>query len=159
MIIVSGGQSGVDRAALDGAITAGLTYRGWVPRGGWAEDYPRPPGLLYDYPLLQEATSANPAYRTRLNVRDSDATLILWRGLERRLSGGTAATQRYCVMENRPHLVANPDDLGVVEAIGAWLAALCPDALNVAGPRESGSPGAYACARPVLDAVFALQVR
>ncbi|MFZ4120343.1 MAG: YpsA SLOG family protein [Caulobacterales bacterium] len=118
----------------------------------------RPPGLLYEYPLLQEATSANPAYRTRLNVRDSDATLILWRGVGR-LSGGTAATQRYCVMENRPHLVANSDDLGVVEAIGAWWAALCPAALNVAGPRESGSPGAYASARPVLDAVFALRLR
>ena len=78
--IVSGGQTGVDRAALDVAIELGIPYGGWCPRGGWAEDMPAPPGLLSRYPLLRETAGSDPAERTRLNVRDSDATLVLCPG-------------------------------------------------------------------------------
>ena len=75
LIIVSGGQTGVDRAALDAAIARGIAYGGWCPQGGWAEDCPEPPGVLARYPLLRETPSADPAQRTEWNVRDSDASL------------------------------------------------------------------------------------
>src|SRR5262245_53687608 len=75
--IISGGQTGVDRAALDAAIALGIPYGGWSPKGGWAEDMPSPPGILAHYPALRETSSADPSERTELNVRDSDATLLL----------------------------------------------------------------------------------
>ena len=75
--MVSGGQTGVDRAALDTALELGLPYGGWCPPGGWAEDLTEPPGLLARYPRLRATPGSEPAQRTRWNVRDSDATLIL----------------------------------------------------------------------------------
>src|SRR6185312_13838048 len=90
MRIVSGGQSGVDRAALDVALELGIPYGGWCPRGGWAEDLPVPPGLLARYPLLRETPTAEPAERTRWNVRDSDGTLILLAGERPAPGSGTA---------------------------------------------------------------------
>jgi hypothetical protein len=77
VLVVSGGQTGVDRAALNAAIAAGVDYGGWCPRGGWAEDHPDPPGLLSPYPGLRETPSPDPAQRTAWNVRDSAATIIL----------------------------------------------------------------------------------
>ncbi len=71
--IVSGGQTGVDRAALDFAVERGVPYQGWVPAGGWAEDLADPPGLLARYPVLRATASADPADRTRRNnVGDCD---------------------------------------------------------------------------------------
>ena len=75
--IVTGGQSGVDGAALDVAIEFGIEYEGWCPQGGLAEDFPVPPGLLTSYPKLKETPLAEVNQRTEWNVRDSDATLIL----------------------------------------------------------------------------------
>ena len=77
MKLLSGGQSGVDRAVLDVALARGLAYGGWCPKGGWAEDYPTPPGILTKYPRLQQTPLADPAQRTEWNVRDADACLIL----------------------------------------------------------------------------------
>jgi hypothetical protein len=74
MKIISGGQSGVDRAALDVAIERGMEWGGWCPKGGWAEDFPNPPGLLPHYPHLRETPEPHPLQRTEWNVRDSDAT-------------------------------------------------------------------------------------
>jgi len=90
--IVSGGQTGVGRAALDIAIELGLEYGGWCPKGGWAEDLPQPPGLVAQYPKLQPTPLAEPEQRTELNVRDSDATLILIRGSDVARSKGTEFT-------------------------------------------------------------------
>ena len=90
--VVSGGQTGVDRAALDIAIELGLPYGGWCPRGGWAEDMTEPPGLLARYPDLRATVAAEPAQRTRWNVRDSDATLILLVGGRAQPASGTALT-------------------------------------------------------------------
>jgi hypothetical protein len=84
MKIVSGGQSGVDRAALDVAIARGIPYGGWCPKGGWAEDMPAPPGLLAHYPHLRETPSADPAERTAWNVRDSGRLPDPGRGERRR---------------------------------------------------------------------------
>jgi len=64
MKLISGGQSGVDRAVLDVAEAYGITYGGWCPKGGWAEDFPQPPGLLARYPNLKETPFADPAQRT-----------------------------------------------------------------------------------------------
>jgi hypothetical protein len=74
--IRSGGQTGVDRAALDAAVLTGRPYEGWCPKGGWAEDFLRPPGLLTIYPHLMETPSESPEQRTEWNVRDSAATVV-----------------------------------------------------------------------------------
>ena len=148
--VVSGGQTGVDRAALDAALARGVAVGGWCPAGRWAEDGPIPAR----YPLAETA-SADPAERTRLNVRDSDATLVLvWGGVE----GGTALTVEVARALGRPALVVPPRP----EAVGGvvmWLAASGAAVLNVAGPRESEALGVYAAARSfvgaVLDAVAA----
>ena len=70
MKIISGGQTGIDRA-LDAAIEMGVDYGGWCPRGGWAEDFPKSPGLLARYPLLRETPSAEPIQRTEWTARPS----------------------------------------------------------------------------------------
>src|SRR5215831_15765508 len=80
VIIRSGGQTGVVRAALDYAVRASIPYDGWCPRGGWAEDLSAPPGLLDQFPRLKETPSADPRQRTAWNVRDSDATIVLMPG-------------------------------------------------------------------------------
>jgi putative molybdenum carrier protein len=151
MKIVSGGQSGVDRAALDAAIALGHAYGGWCPRDGWAEDLRTPPGLLAKYPLLRETPSKDPARRTRWNVRDSDRTLILHDARGLAASRGTALTLRLAEQYGRPHLVVDVDQADAVERIAAWLAdAQGAVVLNVAGPRESGAPGIYEKTRAVL---------
>jgi hypothetical protein len=153
--IVSGGQTGVDRAALDAAMALGLPYGGWCPRGGWAEDCPTPPGLLASYPGLKETPSKDPARRTRLNVRDSDRTLILVDASGPTTSRGTALTLRLAGRYGRPHLLVDLDRSDAIDRIRAWLAEAGPDlTLNVAGPRESGAPGIYAKARAALMVVF-----
>ena len=102
-MIVSGGETGVDRAALDFAIAMGIDYGGWCPRGGWADDLPRPPGLLRVYPRLNETPASDPEQRTRWNVRDSDATLIITRA--RVVSRGTERALSVAREFGRPHAV------------------------------------------------------
>lgn len=157
--IVSGGQTGADRAALDAAIETGTPYGGWCPLGGLAEDHAGPLGLLDRYPGLKEADSPDPAVRTELNVRDSDATLILVPG-GTITSPGTALTEEFARRLNRPYAVVDPG-LGPDTALAAALALLdrIPDGgtLNVAGPRESQSPGVYGLSLSLLLALLAGQ--
>ena len=150
--IVSGGQSGADRAALDWAIRRGVPYAGWCPHGGLAEDLTEPPGLLATYPLLRETSRPDVDDRTTFNVRDSDATLlVILPGTEP--SGGTAFTREEAVRLGRPHLLTDGVDPDVV---GAWLASLPTGMiLNVAGPRESKAPGIYLGVTALLDALDA----
>jgi hypothetical protein len=148
--IVSGGQTGADRAALDVAIELGIDYGGWCPAGGWAEDYPQPPGLLAVYPRLTATAEREAATRTRLNVQDSDATLIVWDG--RTSSPGTELTIETAQRLGRPLLVTS----GGAEETRAWLDGFStPVVLNVAGPRESGCPGTYARTAELLRSVLA----
>ena len=96
MKLLSGGQSGVDRAVLDVALAHGIAYGGWCPQGGWAEDFPEPPGLLARYPKLKETPLADPAQRTEWNVRDADACLIIVDAGGFDVSRGTALAARAC---------------------------------------------------------------
>jgi len=154
--IVSGGQSGVDRAALDTAVELGIPYGGWCPRGGWAEDLPQPPGLLARYPQLRPTPCGEPAQRTRWNVHDSDATLILLPGGPPAAGSGTSLTIATAEELGRPLAVVDLDAPDARRQAMALLAALPPGgALNVAGPRESGAPGVYRRARALLAETLA----
>src|SRR5689334_1820959 len=106
LVIVSGGQSGVDRAALDVANELQIPYAGFCPRGGWAEDFPQPPGLLARYPLLRETPLADPAQRTEWNVRESDAVLILVDRCGLAASEGTVLAQTLAARERKPLMLA-----------------------------------------------------
>ena len=146
MRIVSGGQTGVDRAALEFALARGLACGGWCPRGRRAED-----GAIDARFPLRETPSPDYAERTEWNVRDSDATLVLTRGTPK---GGTALTVELARALGRPHrivdLAAHPEAAGV----RAWLAEQDVRVLNVAGPRESQQPGIGALARDFLEQVL-----
>lgn len=154
--IRSGGQTGADRGALDAALEAGTPICGWCPKGGWAEDMPEPPGLLAGYPELVEAPSREPIVRTELNVRDSDATLIVCPG-DMATCPGTAATLEFAKEHGKPHFVSDGTDF---ECVKSWLEKLengRPEGLdlNVAGPRESGSPGTYALTKALIAKLLA----
>jgi hypothetical protein len=154
--IISGGQSGVDRAALDVAIEGGIASGGWCPRGGWAEDFPDPPGLLARYPQLREAPSSNPAERTQWNLRDSDAVLILVDGRGLAVSKGTLLARDLAQRDCKPLLVLGLDEPDAAAKARRWLdreLAACagrPLHLGIGGPRESEAPGIYARARAFL---------
>lgn len=150
MRIVSGGQSGVDRAALDVAASRGLDFGGWCPRGGWAEDFPDPPGVLIKYPQLTETPGDDLNQRTRWNVRDADATLILVAS-DIGVSAGAAFTLACAVTLLKPHLVVDLREASAVLAAREWTLRIAPATLNVAGPRESQSPGVYRAARRLLE--------
>jgi len=131
--IISGGQTGVDRAALDAAGVLGLPRGGWCPRGRRAEDGAIPPA----YPLLETA-SRGYASRTLRNVRDADATLILCRG---DLSGGSGLTAALARKLGKPFLVVDLAGRRSARQVLAWARQHRVGVLNVAGPRESKCPG------------------
>ena len=158
MKLISGGQSGVDRAVLDVALARGIACGGWCPKGGWAEDFPEPPGLLAKYPELKETPLADPAQRTEWNVRDADACLILVDTGGVDVSAGTALAQDLAHRYRRPLLVVNLRDPDIVTRTGLWLRVqqkrLGDDlALAIGGPRESEAPGIYQPARSFVEAL------
>jgi len=144
--IISGGQTGVDRAALDVALELGMPCGGWCPKGRRAED-----GALDARYPLKETPAENYAQRTEWNVRDSDGTLILSRG---RPVGGTALTQEFALQHDRPFRVIDLTHNPSPEAIRNWIHGTGIHALNVAGPRESRCPGIYQEAAVLLNQVF-----
>jgi hypothetical protein len=159
MKVTSGGQSGVDRAALDAAIACGVDYGGWCPRGGWAEDFPQPPGLLVAYPRLIETPSADPAQRTEWNVRDANAILIVVDEAGVAVSKGTMLAVGLTKQYHRPTLTIDPNAQDARARTIAWLAAQRAAfgdrfVLSIGGPRESEAPGIYARALPFLRDVL-----
>jgi hypothetical protein len=132
--IVSGGQTGVDRAALDVAIALNLPCGGWCPRGRRAEDGRIPKR----YPLEETAT---PSYssRTIQNVVDSDGTLVLTVGTIR---GGTLLTRNAAQKRNKPYLVVDLQEPAEITAVVDWMKDNEIRVLNVAGPRASQVPEA-----------------
>ena len=145
--IVSGGQTGVDRGALDAAIALGIPHGGWCPKGRKAEDGPIP----QQYRLTETPATGYPT-RTRWNVRDSDGTLVL---CERPPTGGTALTIRLADRLDKPRLIVSPIEPAAAEDVRAWLARHDIKVLNVAGPRESEQPGIAARATALLQSVLA----
>ena len=146
--IISGGQTGADRAALDFAIEYGYPHGGWAPRGREAEDGRIPPKYQ-----LTELPDGGYRQRTRRNVEDSDGTLIVNLG---ELDGGTLATRIFAEKAGKPYYVAQVDDGATDEmaaSVLAWLRAHHIKTLNVAGPRESKRPGIYQQTTALLQAV------
>jgi hypothetical protein len=159
MKLLSGGQSGVDRAVLDVALELGITYGGWCPKGGWAEDYPEPPGLLARYPLLQETPLPDPAQRTEWNMRDADACMIVVDAKGVAISAGTALAEDLAHRNRKLLLVAILGE-STAEHARLWLRvqkARHGDGLKLAigGPRESEAPGIYGRATEFLRALLA----
>jgi len=153
--IVSGGQSGADRAALDVAIELGLQVGGWVPRARLAEDGPIP----NRYPGLVETDSDDPSRRTVDNVRDSDATLIVSHGA---LGGGSRLTLEEARRTGKPVLHVDLNELApasAAERLRRWLADVDPATLNVAGPRASEDAAIYDGVATLVRAVLASSVR
>lgn len=140
--IISGGQTGVDRAALDVAFEFGLACGGWCPKGRRAEDGPLP--SLYP---LQETPSDEYSQRTEWNVRDSDGALVLTHG---KPEGGTAYTLDFAAQLGRPCLVVDLETPPRMSSVWAWASKNHVRVLNVAGPRESKSPGIYREAKRFL---------
>ncbi len=140
--LISGGQTGVDRAALDVAVKLHIPCGGWCPRGRWAEDGP----ISSLYPL-QETPSEEPAQRTEWNIRDSQGTLILHAG---EVTGGTHLTLELVRQYREPVLVLDLTRGPAPGQVRLWVANQEIHILNIAGPRESESPGIYASALAFL---------
>ena len=151
MEIWSGGQTGVDRAALDAALECGLPIGGWIPKGRLAEDGSVP----LKYATLREARTLDYGERTRLNVQDTDATLVLSWGSPQ---GGTRETLDVARDLGRPALtidLAEADAAMAAARIRDWLPSFdLVRRLNVAGPRASQAPLAYDRAREILRIAF-----
>jgi hypothetical protein len=146
--VVSGGQTGVDRAALDAAMALGIPCGGWCPRDRRAEDGP----LARKYPL-RETPLPQYAQRTEWNVRDADGTLVVCPGAP---SGGTRLTLLMARRHGRPALVVPPSTAkGTVGVVRSWLRSNAIRTLNVAGPRESTVPGIYGEAKAFLSRLLA----
>jgi len=145
--IVSGGQTGADRAALDWAIERGIAHGGWCPRGRRAED-----GRIARRYELRETPSHDYQQRTRWNVRDSDGTLIVSRSAA--LSGGSAYTARCAERLGRPwqHVHPGADSVAI---IAGFLEQNRIRTLNVAGPRASTDPAIYEYVAGVLRSLGA----
>jgi hypothetical protein len=137
MKILSGGQTGVDRAALDYAIDNNIICGGWCPKDRLAED-----GVIPEKYPLTEASIKSYSWRTELNVRDSDATLVITSGL---MSNGTELTKKMAEKMKKPLLIFDLEgnDNLKKEKFNNWLNENNVEIMNIAGPRESTSPGIY----------------
>lgn len=147
--IISGGQTGADRAALDWAMRYGIETGGWCPKKRKAED-----GKISAKYNLIETESATYRERTGLNVRDSDGTIILFRGKQGK---GTKLTGNFCKELNKPCIEIDmnlPIDL---EKITRWITENKIRVLNVAGNRESTSPGIYDQTFSFLNKLFKMK--
>ena len=147
--IISGGQTGADRAALDTAIEIGINHGGWVPRGRKTEDGRLPPKYH-----VQETNSIDYAQRTEFNILDSDGTLIISHG---DLKGGSELTQKLARKHHRSclHIDLNTiNEYRAVEIIQSWIDSKDIRVLNVAGPRISEDPNIYEDVQNVLRSLL-----
>lgn len=158
--IVTGGQTGVDQAALSMAIETGLSVSGWCPKGGLDAN-----GVcvLGTYPTLQEASTPEPNERTMLNIDDSDGTLVIvpQLPLPDSIVDGTRLTIDYAAQQNKPLLIISlSNKAGAVETILDWIHQNSIRVLNIGGPRESNWPGIHREACDLFRELFtALQPR
>lgn len=151
--IISGGQTGADRAGLDAAIELDIPHGGWVPKGRKTED-----GTLPEKYHLKEMPTGSYEVRTEQNVIDSDGTLIVSHG---KLNGGSAKTRRFAKKHKRPWLHVDLDKTNLFKAAmdaRAWVVENQIKILNVAGPRGSKDPGIYEATKKLLKAAFQLDL-
>lgn len=143
--VISGGQTGADRAGLDAAIDSGFDHGGWCPRGRKASDGPIPE--KYN---LQETEEEDYPPRTERNVRDGDGTIIFCSS--KRMSPGCRLTRALCVKHQKPYKLVDVDilryeiaqgDEQTIQALREWIEEDGIETLNVAGSRENKSPGIY----------------
>jgi hypothetical protein len=149
--IISGGQTGVDRAALDAAIKLAIPHGGWIPQGRLTENGPLPPEYR-----LQETLNTSYAERTEKNVLAADATLIISRGP---LTGGSEYTREMAVRHNRLWLHIDLERMAAFQAattINDWISKQGIAVLNVAGPRASKDPKIYNDTFNILESVYYL---
>lgn len=147
--IISGGQTGADRAALDVAIKLGISHGGWIPKGRLTEN-----GILDDKYRLKEMKSANYNKRTEQNVIDSDGTLIIYHG---KLTGGSDYTRDMVLRHGRPwlHIDLNKtESFQAARQIRSWVAEYEIKTLNVAGPRVSKDPAIYQSTIDILESAL-----
>ena len=139
-----------------------MSYGVWCPRGGWAEDFPEPPGIRAKFPLLTETPLADPAQRTAWNIRDSDVVLILVADAGISISAGTALARQLAESQGKPTLVIDLSEADAAASAREWLEAQRARfgaglRLGIGGPRESEAPGIYERARAFLSALFRTQ--
>ena len=152
--IVSGGQTGVDQAVLLTASEFGIPVAGWCPKGGLDENNV---SILHQHASLREATTADPAERTKLNIRDSDGTLIIVPSLPlpQNIKDGTQLTIDEAHQTEKPYLIINlANKQDAAEKVQHWLEQHDIKILNVGGPRESSSPGIYEKTCELLQALL-----
>lgn len=145
MKIVSGGQSGVDRAALDAALEIGIECGGWCPEDRKADD-----GRIPDRYPLQELAGGGYRQRTRRNVLDSDGTLIVYFSQP---EGGTEETLGFCMREKKPYLLIDAKEISVergAQRVAQFVQTNRIAVLNVAGPSAGREPRAYQYVRDVM---------
>ena len=147
--VISGGQTGADRAGLDAAMDAGIPVGGSCPKARLAEDGPVPER----YPLTELKSASYPA-RTEKNVKDSDGTLVLNIG---RLTGGTKKTVEFADKHGKPCMVVQLDQPWQPGTVASWIQQRGIKVLNVAGPRESKCPGLHDQALDFLRRLLQLE--
>ena len=151
--IISGGQTGVDQAALDVAIKLGIPYGGAIPKGRKTEN-----GVLPQKYIMQEMPTSNYADRTEKNVIDSDGTLIISRGW---LSDGSEYTRKMAMKHHRPWLhidLSKSAKFHAATSIVSWIVQNRVRILNVAGPRASKDPEIYLDALNVIESAYYLEM-
>jgi Circularly permutated YpsA SLOG family len=143
--IISGGQTGVDQAALDAALVCGVECGGWCPAGRLAEG-----GVIPDRYPMKELPKGGYLQRTKQNINDADGTVIFYFGA---LEGGTEQTVFHCIKSRRPYKLIDGSEIPIdraAELLDEFVSGQNIVALNVAGPRASKSPRAYKYAYTVL---------
>jgi len=148
LTIISGGQTGVDRAALDAAIALGYQYTGWLPKGRLAEDGPLPDS----YVGMKEMPTKNYVRRTEQNVIDSDFTILICHG---KPEGGTKRTVDFCVKHGKPHYIfdLDLDRSQQLDAVWDFIDVTPGTRANFAGPRASKCPTVYDEAKDVIERI------
>jgi len=147
--IISGGQTGADRAALDFAIKNNIPYGGWLPRGRTTEDGTLP--LTYN---LQEMPTGDYSKRTEMNVLDSDGTVIVSNGF---LKTGSALTREFAIQHKKPWIHLDMKELSIKEAVTAllsWLEENEIKVLNIAGPRAGNDSTIHDTTLRLLETAF-----
>lgn len=144
--IISGGQTGADRAALDWAIKNAIPHGGWCPKGRKAED-----GIINPYYQLQETPSEDYAQRTEWNVRDSDGTVIF--SIKKNLIGGSSLTKNFALYYNKPclHIFKDSPQENQVLKLNEFINKNRINILNVAGSRASEEPEIYQFVLDIFD--------